>query len=154
MNPLSQLPKFAVLAEVDRFQAMRGGLRPGAAADYTSQIILVVVIAVVIAAVVFAVRYFNARRSKSCYAPLGLFQELSRAHGLDRGQQRLLRALAEDLKLEHPSRLFLEPQLFDAVQQQSQYADWQTTEKRSHLDAIRIRLFSDHLDLLKSGGAS
>lgn len=141
----SLLTTTAILADVDRFQAMRGGLKPGRSADYTSQIILVVVIAVVVAAVFFAVRYFNARRSKPCYAPLGLFHELCKAHGLNRSQQRLLVEVAEELALEHPSRLFLEPHLFEQANSS------QTGERRSHIDALRVRLFSDHLDLLSSG---
>ena len=153
MNLNLSMTVVPLLAEFDRFQAMRGRLKPGATVDYTSQILVMVVIALVIVAVVFAVRYFNAQRSKSIYAPLGLFQELCRVHRLDRGQQRLLRELATSLELEHPSRLFLEPQLFETVAHGDQFAIWQTHQRRSQLDALRVRLFSDHLDLLTTMGA-
>lgn len=136
-----------LLADIDRFQAMRGGLKPGAPVDLTKQILLVLVVAAVIAVTVLAIRFFNRRKQSAAYHPRGLFRELSRAHGLDSKQDRLLREAAEALALEHPSRLFLEPNLFEDLLTADRFAGWQSDEQRQKLEALRAVLFGNELCL-------
>ena len=135
------------LADIDRFQAMRGGLRRGAEVNYTNQLLLLLLVVAVVAAVILAVRMFNSYREKPCYHPRGLFRELSRAHGLTREQHRLLRELAEGLELEHPGRLFLEADLFDRLYQIERFAPWQSGARREKANALRERLFGGELKL-------
>lgn len=56
-------------------------------------------------------RRAQARRR---YSPHELFCQLCEAHGLDRTQRRALCRLAQQQQLEHPGRLFLEPERFEA----------------------------------------
>ncbi len=46
-------------------------------------------------------------------SPRVLFRELCLAHGLDRASRRLLRQIGRYQRLDHPGRLFLEPERFD-----------------------------------------
>lgn len=58
---------------------------------------------------------FVARRERAArvYSPDGLFRQLCKAHALDRASSRALMRLAVQEQLEHPARLFLEPERFD-----------------------------------------
>jgi hypothetical protein len=136
-----------LLADIDRFQAMRGALRPDRTVDYSGGLLLVLVIAAVVAVTIVLVRMLVKRQPSEAYHPQGLFRELSKAHSLDRGQERLLREVAQQLALEHPSRLFLEPNLFEDLWQQPQFAAWQSGEKRTQTEALHARLFEDELQL-------
>jgi hypothetical protein len=46
-------------------------------------------------------------------SPRRLFRDLCRLHGLDRGSRLLLVRLARYQKLDHPGRLFVEPERFE-----------------------------------------
>ena len=52
-------------------------------------------------------------RKRRAYSHTGLFAGLCNHHGLDRANRQLLKRIARHLRLKHPARLFLEPQLFD-----------------------------------------
>ena len=59
-------------------------------------------------------RYVAFReRARRVYSPRGLFDQLCQAHGLDRASCKALLRLAQQEQLEHPARLFLEPDRFD-----------------------------------------
>jgi hypothetical protein len=136
-----------LLADIDRFQAMRGALKPGKAVDYTSQILWILVIVAAISVAALVVRMLSRRKRQTAYDPLGLFRELSKAHSLDRQQEGMLREVAQSLELEHPSRLFLEPNLFEQVLQEPRFAPWQVGEKREQLEALQDCLFGEALCL-------
>ena len=147
------LTPLALLAQVDRFQAMRSGLKPGAQTDYMSQLLLLLAVVITVVSVAIIVRLLNKRKQMEVNRPQGLFRELSRAHGLTRGEDKLLREVAAGLRLDHPSRLFLEPGLFDRVFEESQFAAWQVGEKRESLLALRDRLFGTEIDLSEAMGS-
>ena len=69
----------------------------------------------VLAVVVLVLSQYVARRERArrCYSPHGLFNQLCQAHGLDRSACKALWRLARQDELEHPARLFLEPERFD-----------------------------------------
>lgn len=74
--------------------------------------------------------------SKPCDDPEKMFRELSRAHGLNYSQQRLLNQLAEGLGLDQPAQVFLTPSAFETSQIPSELRSEQRT-----IQAIGRRLF-------------
>jgi hypothetical protein len=68
-----------------------------------------------VAVVLLLVSKFVARRqsTKRSFSPPGLFNQLCQAHALDRAATKALWRLARQDELEHPARLFLEPERFD-----------------------------------------
>ncbi len=54
-------------------------------------------------------------RARRLYSPRGLFDQLCQAHGLDRASAKMLWRLSQQEQLEHPARLFLEPERFDRL---------------------------------------
>jgi hypothetical protein len=73
-----------------------------------------VVVAIAVAAVV-AIRKRDDM-SQKCNDPNKLFRELSLAHKLNRGSQKLLWQLAEAFQLAQPAEVFLTPTLFHSAQ--------------------------------------
>ncbi|MBL8829444.1 MAG: hypothetical protein JNM18_20865, partial [Planctomycetaceae bacterium] len=67
-------------------------------------------------------RYIGKSDREKLNNPHSLFQELCKLHGLGFGERRLLAKLAKVHKLEHPARLFLEPERFDNVVEHPQLA--------------------------------
>ncbi len=70
--------------------------------------------------------------------PWALFRSLCKAHGLRRSSRRMLKQLAHWQRLEHPSRLFVEPERFETVNL-SPTLQSQT----SAIHALRDRIFGD-----------
>jgi hypothetical protein len=70
-------------------------------------------------------------------SPKRLFHGLCRAHGLARGDRRLLWRLARFQGLDSPGRLFLEPERFDPA-----VLDPRVPDCQSRYQAIRGRLFA------------
>lgn len=70
-------------------------------------------------------------------SPPALFRALCRAHGLSRGNRRLLKQLARHQQLADPARLFLEPERFDTPN-----LGPALKAQRARLQAIREQLFS------------
>ena len=54
-------------------------------------------------------------KAKRINNPWALFCSLARAHGLDRASRRMLKQLAQWQRLDHPGRLFVEPERFETV---------------------------------------
>lgn len=73
--------------------------------------------------------------SQPCNDPQKLFRELSRAHGLDRSSQRLLRQLAADFGLEQPAEVFVTPSIFQTDQLPEQL----------HSDAVQLQKLRERL---------
>ncbi len=67
-----------------------------------------------------------------------LFRELCRAHGLDRSSCGMLHQLARHQRLAQPSRLFLEPELFDAASGMSELR-----RRIGEVVALRDKLFAN-----------
>jgi hypothetical protein len=62
--------------------------------------------------------YWRSRRQKSVFlrnSSLQMFNELSRAHRIDRARRRLLKKLAEAGGAENACKLFVEPECFSAA---------------------------------------
>ncbi len=77
-----------------------------------------VVAALLVAAVAIAVWILSRQaalleRRRHTNSPRALFRQLCRAHGLKFGNRRLLWQLARYHRLEHPARLFVEPDRFE-----------------------------------------
>jgi integral membrane sensor domain MASE1 len=58
---------------------------------------------------------WRAWNDRQRHTPRRLLNELFAAHQLRRPQRRLIRQLAQELKLDHPALLFLEPSLWEAA---------------------------------------
>lgn len=72
------------------------------------------IVAVLAVALLLLSKYVARReRARRFYSPQGLFNQLCQAHGLDRSGCKALWRLARQEELEHPARLFLEPERFD-----------------------------------------
>ena len=54
-------------------------------------------------------------KAKRINNPWALFRSLARAHGLDRASRRMLKQLAQWQRLDHPGRLFVEPERFETI---------------------------------------
>jgi hypothetical protein len=69
----------------------------------------------VLAVVVLLLSRFMAKRelARQSYSPRDLFHQLCHAHSLDRAACKALLRLAQQEELEHPARLFLEPERFN-----------------------------------------
>ena len=104
------------LAQISRWERLGDGLHRGRGRldpmDLLPLGIVLVVFAIVIAIVV-RVRKRNDM-SEPCDDPEKLFRELSMAHELDRGSQKLLRRLANSLQMAQPAEVFLRPACFQA----------------------------------------
>lgn len=77
--------------------------------------IMLSVVTVIVGLVFLLSRYFGKGDHETLNSPQSLFAELCKLHGLGFGERRTLTKLAKVHKLEHPARLFLEPERFDNV---------------------------------------
>jgi hypothetical protein len=107
-----------LLAQYSKWQRMGDGLhRSRGRADFSDLLPYLLGIAVVCAIIAAVVAYIKHNDlSQPCDNPNKLFRELSRAHGLDRSSQRLLRRLASYAGLSQPAMVFLTPTVFDEDQ--------------------------------------
>ncbi len=98
-----------------KFRHMGEGFRGEHAQVETGEILIALVcLAGLIVALCLLSRYVARReRSKRTYSPRGLFNELCQAHGVDRAGRTALWRLSKEQQLEHPARLFLEPERFE-----------------------------------------
>ncbi len=107
-----------LLAQYSRWQRLGDGLhRSRGRMDFMEMLpylIGLVVIGAGIAAVVAYIKHNDF--SKPCNDPSRLFRELCKAHGLDRGNRKLLQQLAAQTGLAEAADVFLTPAVFDAGQ--------------------------------------
>ena len=80
-------------------------------------------------------RFYRNRPAPSHPNDRRLFQDLCRAHGLDRGSTNLLQRLARSAKLSHVAEVFLRPDLFRAASAFSQ-------RDRTRLEHLHGQLFA------------
>ncbi len=126
-----------LLAQFSKWQRLGDGLHRSRGrvefADMLPYLIGMAVLGAGIAAVVAYLKYNDL--SKPCDDPQKLFRELCRAHGLDRGSQRLLRQLATSLGLTQPAEVFLTPSALEVKQ----------LPKQLHAEEARIRELREQL---------
>lgn len=118
-------------------ERFRDGFQQGGGVDVPSQILTLVAILVVVSAILGGValwRTWKQRQPVDC--PRHLFTELCARHELDWPSRRLLKQLSRAYELDHPARLFVEPQLFDAARLPEPLRPFQP-----QLAAIKSRLF-------------
>ena len=77
--------------------------------------IMLSVVTVVVGLVFLLSRHLAKTEHQSLNNPKALFRELCKLHGLRLAERRALAKLAKLHQLEHPARLFVEPERFDAM---------------------------------------
>ncbi len=87
-----------------------------------------------------ALRLATEREKRGYRSPRQLFRELCHAHQLDRSSRALLKRLATAHNL-MPSRLFLDPERFDATQLGGSW-----TNQRPQLEQLRDTIFGRKLN--------
>lgn len=100
-------------------------------------IVALFALAVVAAVAIYAARRYQGWRLAFLDSPAGLFRQLCRAHHVSRSERRLLWRLSEALQLDHPARLFVEPDCYDVSRLD---ASWQSQAPR--LAALRTSFFA------------
>jgi hypothetical protein len=106
--------------------------------NFTSQdmLILSTVVTVLAVSIWLLSRIFYGREPRALNSPRALFRELCRAHRLDSSSKRLLFDLARVHNLDHPARLFIEPERFAEPN-----LGPQLNSRRDELRALAERLF-------------
>lgn len=102
-------------AQQGRFRPLGEG-NPGESSPLELDGAVVGVIVLAVASVaLWTIWQYVARkeRARRAYSPQHLFRQLCQAHGLDRAERKVLGRLVEQQGLEHPGRVFLEPERFD-----------------------------------------
>lgn len=110
MNYLMHLPS-AVMISQSRIQAMNQGFRTQQDSGYAS-IIMIAIVFLTLGLAAGIYFYVKFKAQKVVDDPALLFRELSRAHGLNGRQRKLLLQLAKSRGLKDPCTLFLSPSLF------------------------------------------
>jgi hypothetical protein len=74
---------------------------------------LAIVTGLAMALLVLSKYVARRERARRTFSPRDLFKQLCQAHQLERSECKALWRLAQQDQLEHPARLFLEPERFD-----------------------------------------
>ena len=133
----SQL-SYLLLGQISRWQHLGDGLHRGRGrTDLVDMWPLAVVLAVaaIVVTVIVKLRKRNDM-SQPCNDPDKLFRELSLAHHLDHGRQKLLRQLAEAFQVHQPAEVFLQPALFQVEQLPEHLRD-----QSESIEELRKQLF-------------
>lgn len=124
-----------LFAQVSRWERLGDGLHRGRGRveviDFWPLLVALVILGIVVAVVV-KMRKRNDM-SEHCDDPEKLFRELSQAHDLDRGSQKLLWQLATSAQLAQPAEVFLRPGIYQAelpVDLREQEAAFQALQQR------------------------
>ncbi len=134
MNAISWL----LLAQHSRPGGLGDGLRGRAAGGERIEVILGFLVLGALIVGVWAIMQVAAlRKRRTLHSPRRLFQALCRAHGLSWSERRLLRKLACCHGLDHPARLFVEPERFAPAG-----LDAQLLPSAGRLERICERLFT------------
>ena len=132
------LASLYLLADRSLFRDMGSGFRDKRENMNGTDLVLWMLAVVAVFVVIGIVAKIVARRDKrQLYnSPRGLFRQLCKAHGLERGNRALLRKLAHQQGLAQPARLFLEPDRF-----QAENVGAARLQEQPALDALKQRLF-------------
>jgi hypothetical protein len=95
-----------------RIEAMNQGFRSQHAGDSSASIIMIAAVVFALGLTAGILLYLKRTSQKIVDDPLQLFRELSRAHGLNWSQRRLLLQFATSRGLQDPCALFLEADHF------------------------------------------
>lgn len=137
-----------LLAQGPRFSDLGRNFRDGGAGLSTGNLIFAVTVVVGVTTSVWLLsRWLRIREERGFNNPRALFRELCQAHGLERTDRRLLKSLARAHRLDHPSRLFLEPDRFDV----SARPGAETLAERARLESLRDRIFGCRLHRRPAG---
>jgi len=129
---------FYLFAQYSNWQRMGDGLYRGRGATEQGEWVLYLFAAVLLAivgAIIYAHRRAN-ELTQPCDDPGKLFQELCRAHQIDRRSKRLLKHLAECRALSQPAEVFVTPSAFEPGD-----LPLPLQAKASQLRELRQRLF-------------
>jgi hypothetical protein len=129
------------IAPIDRLHGIRDRFATGGSiADFVLAITLILV---GLALLYGVMRWGAKRRSGVFYNPQKLFDKSLRTLGLRVDQRDLVRKIARDLRLEHPTVLLLSPQLLNLYANQWMSATKTATEaQREQIDTLSTHLFS------------
>lgn len=127
-----------LFAQVSRWERLGDGLhRSRGRMDPMDFWPLFIVLGVIAAAIVVVLKIRKQNdMTEHCDDPDKLFRELSLAHELDRGSQKLLRQLADSLQLTQPAEIFLKPAYFQTAQIPAELRN-----EAAELEALEKRLF-------------
>jgi len=128
----------AVLADQGRISELGSGFRgKGAELEWIDLVLWASGILGVLVSVWLLMKLLAWRDGRGARnSPRALFRRLGKAHGLDRGERRVLRQLARSQRLAHPGRVFLEPDRLEPARLPPQLA-----ARRDTIAALRRRLF-------------
>ncbi len=134
------------LAQSPRWQDLGSDFRGRNARFETSDLVygVLIVVGAIVAVIVLKLILARQEGRQGVNSPRRLFRTLCKAHRLDRRSRGLLRQVARWQRLDHPSRLFLEPDRFE-VSQLSERLRARSTE----LQTLRDRLFAATSDDLE-----
>lgn len=128
-----------LLAGQSQYAQMGQRFRPGGGGlDWNQLWLLIALVTCVVGIAWLVSRYLQYREQRNADNPHLLFRELCRAHGLDRHNQQLLRALAHAQRLPSPAHLFIRPDCFDV-----QHLGDGFESRQAYVAALRSQLFTD-----------
>ncbi len=129
------------VAPIDRLHGIRDRFATGGSiADF---ILAITLILVALAALYGIMRWGMRRRQGAFYNPRKMFEKTIRALSLRVDQRDLVRKIAKDLRLKHPTVLLLSPQLLNLYGNQWMSATNNATEsQREQIDTLSAHIFS------------
>lgn len=95
----------------------------------------------ILIAIAVGVGMFIFRKPRIENSPVGLLNELCRAHGIQRAGSRLLNEIASAAGLQHPAMMMLSPANFDATVETGSLRIKMDKKKRKTIGLIRRQLF-------------
>lgn len=132
----------AKITPLDRLMAIRDRFATGGSTGRFAAVLAA--IAALFLVMVLIAWLIQRRRQKRVYNPKALFQDVLRQLPLTVPQRDLLRRLARDLRLEHPTVLLLSPQLFlESANAWMELARRANPATRAQLDDLARAIFAE-----------
>lgn len=103
----------ALLAQVDPLDFGRNFRAAEEGFAWGNVVLVVVVLAGIACGVAVVIRHLRQRGDENFRSPRLLFLQLCQAHNLDRADRKVLEQIARKYRLQHPARLFVEPELLE-----------------------------------------
>ncbi|GJM26615.1 MAG: hypothetical protein DHS20C16_30300 [Phycisphaerae bacterium] len=131
------------VAPIDRLHGIRDRFATGGSvADF----VLVITLILLALAALYGIMHWGMRRRRGAFFnPRKLFDKTLRSLSLRVDQRDLVRKIARDLRLQHPTVLLLSPQLLNLYGNQWMSAtDNVTDSQRTQLDDLSTHLFGRH----------
>jgi hypothetical protein len=102
-----------LLAQVDPLDFGRNFRAAEEGFQWANVVLVVLILAGIAAALAVVIRHFRQRGDENFRSPRLLFLQLCQAHNLDRSDRKVLEQIARKYRLQHPARLFVEPELLE-----------------------------------------